>query len=223
MEHNVSEDEIQAIVSRIVKEFGNEENEELAKNTNNPYEIPVEMSARHVHLTQADVETLFGADAELIVKKNLTLPGFLSEQRVSIVTSKGVFKNVGVLGPVRDHTQVELSATDAFQLGLDAPVNLSGDFNDAADCFLVGSHGMICAKESVIIAKAHIHMNPIEAKTLGFSDHQKVDVEVLGKRPHIIRDVVIRVNEGMHAMMHIDMDEANAIGYQTIKKVIICR
>lgn len=208
MEESALKDMVEKIVREIVS-------------TNEEKAIPVEMSARHVHLTAEDVEVLFGSGATLTEKRPLTLPGFLAEERVTIVTPKGSFKNVAILGPVRNHTQVELSATDAFALGLKLPVNLSGDYTDAQDVTLVGPKGALVAKNSAIIAKAHIHLNQKEADELGLKDKQVVEVDVMGTRPISMKNVMIRVNEGMHAMMHIDMDEANACGYDSVKKAYI--
>ena len=208
----MEESALKNMVEKIVREV-------VSSNENK--EIPVEMSARHVHLTAQDVEVLFGSGATLTEKRPLTLPGFLAEERVTIVTPKGSFKNVAILGPVRNHTQVELSATDAFALGLNLPVNLSGDYTDAQDVTLVGPKGALVAKNSAIIAKAHIHLNQKEADELGLKDKQVVEVDVMGTRPISMKNVMIRVNEGMHAMMHIDMDEANACGYDSVKKAYI--
>lgn len=208
MEESALKDMVEKIVREIVS-------------TNEEKAIPVEMSARHVHLTAEDVEVLFGSGATLTEKRPLTLPGFLAEERVTIVTPKGSFKNVAILGPVRNHTQVELSATDAFALGLKLPVNLSGDYTDAQDVTFVGPKGALVAKNSAIIAKAHIHLNQKEADELGLKDKQVVEVDVMGTRPISMKNVMIRVNEGMHAMMHIDMDEANACGYDSVKKAYI--
>lgn len=208
MEESALKDMVEKIVREVVS-------------TNEEKAIPVEMSARHVHLTAEDVEVLFGSGATLTEKRPLTLPGFLAEERVTIVTPKGSFKNVAILGPVRNHTQVELSATDAFALGLKLPVNLSGDYTDAQDVILVGSKGVLNAKNSAMIAKAHIHLNPKEAEEMGLKDKQVVEVDIMGTRPISMKNVMIRVNEGMHAMMHIDMDEANACGYDSVKKAYI--
>lgn len=211
---NIEEKDLKSIVTKIVKD--------VVEKTEEP-EIPVEMSARHVHLTAEDVQLLFGKGAELTFKRNLSLPGFLAEERVTIVTARGSFKNVAVLGPVRSHTQVELSAADAFALGIKPPVNISGDFTGAEDVYLVGTHGVLCAKNSAIIAQAHIHMSPEEADQMGLVDRQIVKAEVLGVRPLTMNHVMIRIGEGMHAMMHIDMDEANASGYEGERRAVIRR
>ena len=208
----MEEMDLNNIVTKIVREVA-AGTEDMA--------IPVEMSARHVHLTPEDVQALFGRDAQLTLKRNLSLPGFLAEERVSIVTAKGVFQNVAVLGPVREHTQVELSAADAFALGIKPPVNISGDFTGAEDVYLIGSHGMIYAKNSAIIAQAHIHLSQEEAEQMGLADRDLVRAELEGRRPLIMNNVMIRVGEGMHAMMHIDMDEANASGYDSAKRARI--
>ena len=173
--------------------------------------FPVEMSARHVHLCKEDVEKLFGKGQQLTVKRELSLPnGFLSEQRVTLVTEKGMFKNVAVLGPERSATQVELSATDAFQLGIKAPCNISGDLKDAGDVYIIGPQGAVHAVGSCIIAQAHIHMNEMEAAHYGVSDGEIVEVNILTNRPVTLQNVMVRVGKDMHATMHIDTDEANA-------------
>lgn len=220
---NIEDNELRNIVTRIVRDTVSGSEETAAAAPDGQEVIPVEMSNRHVHLTAEDVEVLFGKGATLTWKRDLTLPGFVAEERVSIVTPKSSFHNVAILGPVRSHTQVEVSATDAFGLGLDPPVNLSGDYTGAVDCYLVGPKGILFAQNSVILAKAHIHLSPEEAKAQNYEHKQMVDVEVLGKRPVILKDVQIRVAEGMSAMLHVDMDEANACCYGTAKKAIIHR
>ena len=176
-----------------------------------PLDIPVETSARHVHLTDQAIEALFGPGAKLMPKRPLSQPGqFLSEQRVRIVTPKGEIANVAVLGPARSAVQVELSATDARTLGIQAPVRLSGDLRDAADVWLVGSHGMIAASGSAIIARAHIHILPQDAARIGVSDGQKVSVALHGMRPLTLDQVIVRVSEKAGLAVHIDRDEANA-------------
>ncbi len=173
--------------------------------------IPLEVSARHVHLTTAAVEALFGPGAKLAKKRELSQPGeFLSEQRVKLVTAKGVIENVAVLGPERSAVQVELSATDCRGLGLQAPVNLSGNLTNAADVMIVGERGCINAPGSVIVAKSHVHMTPADAKVFGVADGQRVQVRIQSARPVTLDDVMIRVRENFALACHIDFDEANA-------------
>lgn len=178
-----------------------------------PREIGIEASARHVHLNQEALETLFGSDVELGVKKELSQPGeFLSDKRVKLITPKGEIGNVSVLGPVRKAVQVELSATDCHGLGLKAPVNLSGDLTNAADVVILGDTGMLNATGSVIIAKAHAHLTKADAAAYGVADGDHVRVRIESLRPVTIEDVVVRVKDTFKAMVHIDIDEANACG-----------
>lgn len=173
--------------------------------------VAVEVSARHVHLTQDAVERLFGKGHQLTKKRDLSQPGeFLAEERVKIATSKGEFANVAVLGPVRSAVQVELSVTDSRALGIKAPVNLSGSLNGAADVVLISPSGVYQADGSAIVAKAHIHMTPKDAQAYGVRDGQKVRVHLDSPRPITIDDVLIRVKESYRMVMHIDFDEANA-------------
>ena len=173
--------------------------------------FPVEVSARHVHLTREAVELLFGPGHQLGKKKMLSQPGeFLSEERVKLVTPKGQIDNVAVLGPERKAVQVELSATDAKSLGLKAPVNLSGDLTGAADVVIIGPAGILKADGSVIIAKAHLHLTPADAQHYGLSDGQIISVCIDSPRPITLNGVVARVRSDMALAMHIDFDEANA-------------
>ena len=183
-----------------------------------------EASARHVHLTQADTERLFGAGATLERVRDLSQPGqFLSDKRVRLVTRKGTIDNVAVLGPVRPETQVELSMTDCRSLGLKAPVRMSGDLSGAADVCIFGDSGSIEAKGSVIVAKAHIHMTPSDARAFGVSDGQHVKVRVESTRPVTFDDVVVRVSDKFALAMHIDFDEANACLLDKTAKAFIVK
>lgn len=174
-------------------------------------EIPIEVSARHVHLTTEAVEQLFGKGARLTSKRGLSQPGeFLSEQRVKLVTPSGDIANVAVLGPERAKIQVELSLTDARQLGITAPINLSGDLTGGGTVYIVGEKAMLKAENSVIAAKSHIHMTPADAESYHVRDGQQVSVAVDSLRPVTLRGVVVRVNPGYALAMHIDFDEANA-------------
>ncbi len=173
----------------------------------------VETSARHVHVTQEDLETLFGKGASLTKKKDLSQPGqFACEERVEVVGPKKSLANVSILGPVRPATQVELSATDARSIGITAPIRESGDLAGSAGCKIVGPCGEIEIKEGVIIAKRHIHLTPADAEELGVKDKDVVYVKVdTDGRKAILGDVVCRVSEKFARAMHIDTDEANAI------------
>ena len=171
----------------------------------------VETSARHIHLCPADLETLFGAGAELHNKKDLSQPGqFACEEKVQLVGPKGSLM-VSVLGPTRKDTQVELSFTDARTLGLkDVPVRESGDVAGTPGIKLVGPAGEVDLAQGVIIAKRHIHMTTADAAAFGVADKEIVSVKLDTARPLIFGDVVVRVSDTYALAMHIDTDEANA-------------
>ena len=175
--------------------------------------IPIEASARHVHLTRQAVEKLFGPGVSLEKRRALSQPGeFLSEQRVKIVTPSGELANVAVLGPVRAAVQVEVSMTDACTLGIDAPIRLSGDLRNAASVTLIGPAGAYEAPGSAIVAQAHVHMTPADARAFGVSDGQALRVRAGSARVVTFENVAARVSERFALAMHIDFDEANACG-----------
>ena len=173
----------------------------------------VETSARHVHLTQEHLEALFGKGATLTHKKDLSQPGqFACEERVTIVGPKRELTGVSILGPVRPATQVELSATDARSIGVDAPIRESGDIAGSGACKIVGPKGEIEISEGVIVAKRHIHLTPADAEELGVKDKEIVWVKLdTDGRKAIFGDVVVRVSEKFARAMHIDTDESNAV------------
>ena len=175
-------------------------------------EVLVETSARHVHVTQADLETLFGAGYELTHKKDLSQPGqFACEERIQVIGPKGSFPKVSILGPVRPETQVELSASDARSIGVAAPCRESGDVAGSGACKLVGPAGEIELKEGVIVAKRHIHATPEDAEKYGIQDKQIVNVKIESDgRSLVFGDVVVRVSPKYALAMHIDTDESNA-------------
>ncbi len=176
-------------------------------------EIPVEVSARHVHLSQEQVEILFGEGHQLTPDKMLSQPGqYLSKERVTIVGPKKKMERVGVLGPARKHGQVELSLTDCFAIGIKtAVVRESGDISGTPGVVLESETASVTLEEGVIVAKRHIHMTPDEAKEFGVADKQVVQVEInQNGRATIYGDVVVRVHETYALAMHIDTDEANA-------------
>ena len=177
-------------------------------------EFIVETSARHVHLTKEHFETLFGAGKELTVKKMLSQPGqFASEERVTVVGPKKELANVSILGPFRNATQVELSATDARSIGIAAPIRESGDVAGSGACKIIGPAGEIELAEGVIVAKRHIHFTPEDAEAMGVKDKDVVWVRVeTDGRKAILGDVVCRVSPNYATAMHIDTDESNAIG-----------
>lgn len=185
--------------------------------------VEVEVSARHVHLTTSDLETLFGPGAKLTPKRPLSQPGqFLSEERVTIIGPKGRKERTAVLGPVRPATQIELSKSDCVELGVKAPVRESGDVKGSGSITIEGPCGQITVQEGAIIAQTHVHLTPDVARVVGVHDKQKVAVEVFTDRPVTFRDVVIRVSDRFSCRMHIDFDEANAslVSGFTLGKII---
>ncbi len=176
--------------------------------------VLVETSARHVHLSAADLATLFGEGAELTNKKDLSQPGqFACFERVDVIGPKGEIKNVSILGPVRSATQVELSLTDARKVGIAAPIRESGCIENTPGCKLVGPKGEVEISCGVIAAKRHIHLTPKDAEEFGLEDKQIVSVKIdTEERSLTFGDVVVRVSPKFAAAMHIDTDESNAAG-----------
>lgn len=176
-------------------------------------EFIIETSARHVHVTEKDLEILFGAGHTLTKKKDLSQPGqYAAEERVTIVGPKKELANVSILGPCRKATQVELSATDARSIGIAAPMRESGDLEGSGACKIVGPCGEIEILEGVIVAKRHIHLTPEDAEELGVKDKDVVWVKCdTDGRKAILGDVVCRVSSNYARAMHIDTDESNAI------------
>lgn len=174
----------------------------------------VETSARHVHLTESDFKILFGNEATLTVKKNLSQPGqYACEERVSIVGPKKEISGASILGPFRSASQVELSATDARSIGLPIVIKESGDLRGTPGCKIVGPKGSLELQEGVIVAKRHIHATSEDAKKLGVKDKDIVSVKInTPERSLIFGDVVVRVSDSYALAMHIDTDEANASG-----------
>lgn len=174
--------------------------------------ILIETSARHVHVTEETLEKLFGKGAKLTVKKTLSQPGqFASEQKVTLVGPKRKIENVSILGPCRLHNQVEISATDARTLGINAVVRESGHIAGSPGIIIVGPMGEVELKEGAIVAKRHIHATPEDAKRLNLTDGETVSVAVdNGVRALIFGDVVVRVGTNFKLAMHVDTDESNA-------------
>jgi propanediol utilization protein len=174
--------------------------------------FPVEASGRHVHLSEDDALKLFGTK-ELTQVKELSQPGqFLCAEKVMLVGPKVVLTGVAVLGPCRTSTQVEVSRTDARTLGLRGIIRDSGDLHDSESIVISAGGACVEAKHSVIAAKRHIHMRPSEARALEVKDKDIVSVKVTGERPLIFEDVLVRVKDSYRLSMHIDYDEANAVG-----------
>lgn len=184
---------------------------EHQKRAGSGYKVPVGVSARHVHVTKEHLEALFGPGYQLTEKKELMGGQFASNELVTIVGLKlRAIENVRILGPVRGKSQVEISATDAVKLGIQAPIRESGKIAGSAPLALVGPKGVVYLQEGCIIAKRHIHMPPQEALAAGVCDGEEVSVRADNERGTVFNHVQIRVDESFTLEMHIDTDEANA-------------
>ncbi|HMM20526.1 MAG TPA: phosphate propanoyltransferase [Selenomonadales bacterium] len=175
-------------------------------------QIPVGISARHVHVSQEHLNILYGEGYQLQVHKELGQPGqYAAKETVDLVTEKGAFKKVRILGPVRKESQVELALTDAIKLGLSIPVRDSGDHTETPGLTMVGPKGEVKLEDGVIAACRHIHMTPAMAQEMGLKDKQFVKVRMGSDDRCLIFDkVLVRVHETFQLEMHIDTDEGNA-------------
>ena len=188
----------------------------LGQNNEHGFNVPVGVSARHIHLTQEDVEELFGEGYQLTKKKDLMGGQFASNELVTIVGVKlRAIENVRVLGPCRRKSQVEISQTDAIKLGIKAPIRLSGNLAGSAPIAVVGPKGVIYLDEGCIIAERHIHMTPRDAELAGVKHGDVVSVKFNNERGTIFNNVSIRVDPSFSLEMHIDTDEANASKIKT--------
>lgn len=184
--------------------------------------IPTGVSNRHVHLSQADIEALFGHGYQLTPLKELRQPGqFAAKECVMVVGPKGSINKVRVLGPARPETQLEVSKADCYALGIKAPVRESGDLYQSADALLVGTAGHVNLKSKVICAHRHIHMTPQDAQMLGVENGQKVRVRAGRQCGLVFEQVVVRVDSRYALEFHIDTDEANAAGIGNGEAVFI--
>ncbi len=204
----VATDELHAIAQSTARLCLNRDQAEGAR------PIPVAISARHVHLSQAHVEALFGPGHQLTPLRPLSQPGqFACEEVVTLIGPKRTIEKVRILGPARPESQVEISRTDEFHLGIDAPVRASGDIASSPGLTLVGAEGRkVELEKGVICAWRHIHMHPDDATHFGVQDRDVVEVEVgnPGERSLVFKDVLVRVHTSFKLEMHIDTDEANA-------------
>ncbi len=174
--------------------------------------VELEASGRHVHVTEAQAQVLFGHP--LTQERPLSQPGqFLARERVTVVGPKGEFQNVAVLGPERSSAQVEISLTDARVLGVVPPIRPSGDTQGSPGCTLLGSMGRVELKQGVIAAQRHIHMTPEDAERFGVQDGQLVELRTYTQRPVVFRRVLVRVSPQFTTYVHLDYDEANACGF----------
>ena len=193
----MSDQELQAVAEKVLKRVF----------------IELEASGRHVHVTKEQAMQLFGHS--LIPDRPLSQPGqYLARERVSVIGPKGRFDNVAVLGPERKEAQVEVSLTDARQLGVNPPVRASGSVAGSPGVQITGPLGTISLSQGVTAAQRHIHMTPEDADRMGVKDKQIVKLQVYTGRPLVFEDVLVRVHKDYATYVHLDYDEANACGFQ---------
>lgn len=205
MNNNLNHTELVKMIADFIKEKSSEDKEKKY--------IPVGISNRHIHLSQDDLETLFGEGYKLNELKSLSQPGqYAAKEVVSIAGPKGYLANVRVLGPVRKESQLEISKTDGFTLGVKCPVRESGNLRGSGDICVIGPKGSIILKEKVIISKRHIHMNKDEANKFDVVNGQTVSIVTTGERRVVFGEVLVRVHPDFSLECHLDLDEANACG-----------
>lgn len=216
----MNEEMIKKVVAEVISGYLEDQSSYVSEGL----EIPIGTSARHVHLSETDVERLFGKGYVLTKKRDISQPGqFLCEERVTIIGPKNVFQNVAVLGPIRKNTQVEISVSDARILGVDPPVAMSGELDDAGDIMIASPQACIKAEKSLIVAKNHVHFSAQEARQAGVSDGDLVDVVMQTERSLTFRNVPVRAGDKHKLEMHIDFDEANACLYKKGDKAILIK
>ncbi|MDD9312029.1 phosphate propanoyltransferase [Cytobacillus firmus] len=199
----MNEQAIQSIIEEIVSR--------LKGSSGKDHSIPMAVSARHCHLSQRDLEILFGTGYQLTKKADLSQPGqFAANETITIAGSRGSLEKVRILGPARNMTQVEVSRTDSIRMGLKPPLRESGNIEGSSPVTLIGPKGSLYKKEGLIIAQAHIHMAPEDAEAFGVENGEYVKVEAEGERPISFGKVLIRISPRYRLEMHIDTDEANA-------------
>lgn len=178
-----------------------------------PVKIPVEISARHLHLCQKDLETLFGKGHRLTKKRGLTQPDeFAAEETVSLRFGDREIYQVRIVSPLRPQTQLEISLTDAYNLGMRSVIRPSGDLKGTPGILLIGSEGEVALKRGVIVAWRHLHTSPEEAARLGIKNKKTVSIRVEGKRAIVFHNIKVRIGKNYKLSVHLDTDEGNAAG-----------
>ena len=216
----ITTQDIAAIVKKVISEV------ETANTSSQSNEIPVGISNRHIHLNKEDLETLFGKGYELTPIKELSQPGqYACKETLTLVgPSMRSIENVRVLGPLRKSSQVEISVTDSFVLKVKPPVRESGKTQGSAPVTIIGPKGIVVLKEGCIIANRHIHMSPADAAHFGVKDGDYIDVDAFsGTKRTRWFDVQIRVNDAFRLEMHVDTDDANAVGFKNGSTVTVAK
>ncbi|WP_434305369.1 phosphate propanoyltransferase [Clostridium botulinum] len=212
-------EEVLKLLLEAVK--GKELNNAVNRNSS---EIPVGISNRHIHLSQKDLDSLFGENYGLTKIKDLSQPGqYACKEVVTICGPKGAIEKIRILGPVRSKTQVEVLAGDCIKLGAVSHVKLSGDLNRTSPITIIGPKGSVQLEEGLIVAQRHIHMTPEDAQNLGVHDGEIVSIKFEDLRGGIYNNVAVRANDASSLECHLDIEEANAMGINSKSKVTIVK
>jgi len=198
----MNEKELASIIAKVVKKY-----------IFDSVYVPVGVSNRHIHISREDLDSLYGKGYELTKLKDLKQPGqYAAVETVELISQKGTIKKVRILGPIRTKTQIEVSISDSFTLGLKAPIRESGNIAGTPGLILKGPKGNVELSEGAIAAYRHIHMPKDYADAHGFKDGEIVFVETDGIRSVIFKNVLLRVSDQYALEMHLDLDEANGAG-----------
>lgn len=207
-----NQDQAQAITQQIMRELA-EATGGVAVAPTPALAIPVGISNRHIHLSREDMDALFGSGSTLTRMKAVKQPGqFAAEETVTLRGPKGELTRVRVLGPLRSATQIEISVADGFVLGVRAPVRMSGELADSPGVEIIGPRGSVRKGEGTIVAWRHVHISHQQAQGHGLRDGMSIDVETQGPRGGILRNVIVRVSADAALELHVDVEEANALG-----------
>ncbi|MDU6063551.1 MAG: phosphate propanoyltransferase [Anaerococcus sp.] len=201
--------ELSQLLENLVENYNKNKNEVNV----DLYKIPVGISGRHIHLSQNDLDTLFGKGYKLTPIKSLSQPGqFACKECLTIAAKKGCIEKVRIIGPTREKTQVEILRSDAFKLGIKPVLRLSGDLKDTPGLTVIGPEGAVILNEGAIVAQRHIHFNNLQAKERGFKNGDIVSIRTRGERSAVLENVSVRVGDNGYLDCHIDQEEANALG-----------
>jgi putative phosphotransacetylase len=211
--------DLEIMIKNIVEEVMDKLNDNI-----NGSLIPIGVSNRHIHISRRDLDILFGKEYELTKLKDLRQPGqYAAKETVTVIGPKGSFEKVRILGPIRKNTQIEISMTDGFALGIKAPIRESGKIEDTPGVIIKGPNGSLKINEGVIVALRHIHLPEDYAGRHGYKDGDMVSVMSSGLRKTTYHNVLLRVSDRYEPEMHIDIDEANASGMKNGDKVEIIK
>lgn len=217
--NNCDVEELLKLVLQAVKEKGI-----MTEVTEDSSSIPVGISNRHIHLSQKDIESLFGKEYNLTNFKELSQPGqYACKETVTICGPKGAIEKVRILGPARGKTQVEVLMGDCIKLGVAPHIKMSGDLEGTSGITLIGPKGSVQLQEGVIVAQRHIHMSCNDASRLGVKNGDIVSIKVEGLRGGVYDNVAIRANEASSLECHVDIEEANAMGLNSKSKITIVK